>query len=217
MSFAAAALCKNFIGYTFAHLAGATAVTAAGAELGVIPNTLVALVLTVIGIFILLFVLMAMSPSPVKYLLFAVFTFLLGSLSAPMVGRLKQKGLLRDVLVTTAGIFVGMALLGFADRQNMLGFGPYLLAGLAGLVIAQLVLIVLEATGKLDKNDEKVIRKPLLWFGLAIFTLLVGFDVQILKRNAKACSGRPDYINESMGLYLDLINIFSNLGDLFSD
>lgn len=211
--------CPNFIGYTFAHLAGASALTAAGAAIDVLPNTLVALVVAAITTLILTFVLLRMPPSPFKYGLFIIYTLLLGSLLEPLVARLKQRGLLFEVLVTVAGIFGTMTLVGFADRQNMLGLGPYLLAGLVGLIVAQFILWILASAGKISATQEGAIRKPLLWFGLALFTLFVGYDTQILKANARACKrgDRPDYINESLGLYLDLLNLFTKVGELFSD
>jgi FtsH-binding integral membrane protein len=104
-----------------------------------------------------------------------------------------------------------MTAVGFYDKQNLLGFGPYLLFGLLGLIIAEIVLMFV--------NESKFVFDLVRFFGVAIFSVLTAYDVQILKQNAKFCkalknAGRdPDYPKESLGIFLDLVNLFSYIGD----
>jgi FtsH-binding integral membrane protein len=46
-----------------------------------------------------------------------------------------------------------------------------------------------------------------------LFTIYIAFDVEILKENAAACNGNPDYVNESVNLYLDIVNLFTGLSN----
>ena len=205
-------VCPNFIGYTFAHLTAATAFTAAGTFIK-LPLSFIINVLVILLTFVILFALTFLSPSPLKYALFIAFTLLLGSTLEPLVAELKQKALLLEVLLTTFGIFFTMALLGFADKDNFLGLGPYLFAGLIGIIIAQLLLFLLVKIGTISKETFNTNRKPILLIALAIFAIYTAFDVQVLKRHARECRSKPDYIDESIGLYLDLLNIFTSFGD----
>jgi FtsH-binding integral membrane protein len=103
-----------------------------------------------------------------------------------------------------------MMALGFYDRMNILGLAPYLLAGLIGLIIAQLLLLAL------GTPEEKA--KGFQWLnmiGVALFAIFTAFDVQVLRVSAAACKVaqkkfkiQPDYPRDSLGLYLDFINLF---------
>ena len=102
-----------------------------------------------------------------------------------------------------------MTALGFYDSGNFLGLGPYLLAGLIGLFLAQLLLIAL------GTREEK--KKGIPWlqlFGVVLLSLFTAYDIQVLRVNARACRAsknrnfQPDYPVESLGIYLDFINLF---------
>jgi len=65
-----------------------------------------------------------------------------------------------------------------------------------------------------DKEKGKGDNTWTVWIGrliILLFTIYVGFDIQILKINAEACKENPDYINESINLYVDILNIFTGL------
>jgi FtsH-binding integral membrane protein len=207
-------VCPNFLGYTFAHLTAATAITAAGTYIPLPIENLALYILITLVIFVLLFAIMFLKPSPLKYALFIAFTALLGASLEPLVAQLKQKGLLLEVLLTTIGIFLTMALVGFADKDSFLGLGVYLFAGLIGIIFAQLLLFLLVGLGKISPATFAADRKPILLIAMAIFAFFTAYDVQILKRHARECTMTADYINESLGLYLDLINLFTSFGGL---
>ena len=165
-----------------------------------------------IGImFALLFAVFVTRPgSPMKYAAFAGFAVMIGQSLKPLLENLKDKNALARILALTAGVFFGMMAIGFYDRQNLLGFGPYLLAGLLGLIIVQ-VLIILLAT-----PAEKA--KALDWIraiGVALFAAFTAYDVQVVKAGAAGCRVAkkaglaPDYPRESLGLFLDFANLFS--------
>lgn len=44
-----------------------------------------------------------------------------------------------------------------------------------------------------------------------LFSLLLLYDTKKIQFNSKNCI-IPDYINESIGIFLDIINIFVNIG-----
>jgi FtsH-binding integral membrane protein len=99
--------------------------------------------------------------------------------------------------------------------MNLLGFGPYLFAGLIGLIVAQLLLY---AFGSSEEKREgfQFIR----FFAIALFAAYTAYDVQVLREKASLCrtiqkklKRDPDYPAESLGLYLDFINLFVNIGN----
>jgi len=104
---------------------------------------------------------------------------------------------------------LGMMIIGFVDNQNTLGFGPYLLGALIGLVIAQVVLIFTAPRG--------ASQNWISFIGAGIFALLTVYDTQVIKENKQVCNVlnkrgiHPDYPAESIQLFLDFVNLFSNL------
>lgn len=213
--------CKYFFGKVFAHLAGALAISAASAEYSNLGQELLGgtslLVQTLLSLGILLGLLFGTQMTKpggfAKYGFFIAFAFWMGQSLKPYVDRLQDKGTLTRVLTLTAGVFAAMTALGFYDSGNFLGLGPYLLAGLIGLIIAQLLVLLL------GSPEEK--KKGIQWLnliGVALFALFTAYDIQVLRVNAKLCrSGKnspfqPDYPVESLGIYLDFINLFTNMG-----
>ena len=192
----------GFIGMTYLHLTGALALTAVSSEypLSTSPNVIF---VESLAIFAIIFLIIPSKPGPFKYFLFAIFALLFGQILAPLVDRLQAKGELREVLVSVAGIFLAMTAVGFLDNQNILGFGTYLFAALLGLVLARLFLFI---QGGADLTKTKSL---LNLFATGLFALYVAYDTQLLKERQK----NKNYVNSSMGLFLDIINLFAAQSD----
>jgi FtsH-binding integral membrane protein len=97
-----------------------------------------------------------------------------------------------------------MTVIGIVDNQNLLAWENYLYACLVVLIIASLI------SGFFPSKEQKNAGYN-VWlsrFAVVLFALFVGFDVEVLKENAKRCKN-PDYVNESVNLYLDIINLFN--------
>ena len=214
--------CDYYFGKTFAHLAAALAVASASAEysnLGAaikVPGSAVTnAVISFLILIALLFGVMLTPPGPLKYVCFAAFAFWLGQTMKPLVKNLEDNKLLVRVLLLTSGVFVGLTAIGFYDNQNTLGFGPYLLAALIGLILARLIIYAVATPAERAQAEN--------WMALAgvgLFSLYTVYDTQIVKENARMCGsmlrkGRlPDYPSESLGLFLDFVNLFANLSEL---
>jgi len=213
--------CKYFFGKVFAHLAGALAVSAASAEYSSLGTQLMGqsslLIQTIVNIGLLFALIYGTKITPLgsfaKYAFFIALAFWVGQVLKPYAQRLEDKGTLTRVLVLTTGVFAAMTALGFYDSGNFLGLGPYLLAGLVGLILARLLL------SSLGTPEEK--KKGVQWlslFGVALFSLFTAYDIQVLRvvarrcRRGKASTFQPDYPVESLGIYFDFINLFTNMG-----
>jgi len=199
----------SFIGLTYLHLTAALAVTAVSSEYP-LSTSPIATIAEIIAVFALLFMLTAAKPGPYKYFLFATFAFLLGQLMSSKVDKLQAKGTLREVLISVGGIFVAMTVVGFLDNQNILGFGGYLFAALLGLIIARIALLVADLAGP-DSMDFTKMNTLLNWFATVLFSFYVAYDTQRLKD--KTVQKGKDYVDASLGLFLDILNLFSAMDD----
>ena len=190
---------------TYLHLTGALALTAVSSEYPLSTSPIVSLV-EFVAIIVIIFLITGAKPGPYKYFLFAAFAILIGQTLAPLVDKFQAKGELREVLVSVAGIFLAMTAVGFIDNQNILGFGPYLFAALLGLVVARLILLFTQGS----QADLTKANSLLNWFATGLFAVYVAYDTQALKQTQR----KPyDYVNSSMGLFLDIINLFSAQSD----
>lgn len=214
--------CDNYFGKIFAHLGGALAISALSAEYSDVGNTLlegqsvlVKFVIQLIVSFVLLFAIFTTAPgSPLKYVVFIAFAFVFGQVLKPYWDALGQKGDLTRVLTTTTGVFVGMMAVGFYDNQNLLGFGPYLGAGLLGMILAEFLVLALGTP-----EEKKAAFNMFRVFGVGLFAVFTAYDVQVIKAKKSVCGIRvgkkklaPDYPRDSLGLYLDFLNLFTHMG-----
>lgn len=191
------------IGMTYLHLTGALALTAVSSEYPITTSPVIAII-EFIALFAIIFIIIPTRPGPYKYLLFAAFAFLIGQSLAPTVDKLQARGTLREVLASVAGIFLAMTAVGFLDNQNVLGFGPYLFAALIGLVVGRLILLFTQVGGA----DVTKANSLLNLFATGLFAVYVAYDTQLIKQERS-----KDYVNSSMGLFLDIINLFTSQSD----
>lgn len=151
---------------------------------------------TLLGVFVLYAVLTGISLS------FILLTYTAGSVVA--------------CFAAAAGIFGLMAVLGYTTDTDLSKFGPILMVGVVGLVIASVVNMFIGSS-----QFDYIMS----FFGVAIFTALTAYDVQKLKRigagieengdSIAATDSKKLAIMGALSLYLDFINIFLFLLRIF--
>lgn len=115
-----------------------------------------------------------------------------------------------------AGIFGIMAFLGYTTNTDLSKFGPILMVGVVGLVIASVINMFL-GSSQLDYIMS--------FFGVAIFTALTAYDVQKIKRIGEGIEANGEQVLQveskkmaivaALSLYLDFLNIFLFLLRIF--
>lgn len=204
-------MAKNYLGFVYLHLAALCVIAVSSAELNLLGG--LPWFITIILTFISLFGIFFTGPgSPVQYLFFIAFAAFIGQSEHAFVEEDKQKGILTYILITVASIFAAMTALGFLDNQNLLGMGPYLFAGLIGLIVAQFAVIAYQYFNGQDVNIDTT-TKWFAGFGAALFTAYIAYDTQRLKRDA-AYSKNPNYPSDSLSLFLDVVNLFNDVSIL---
>lgn len=117
-----------------------------------------------------------------------------------------------------AGIFGIMAFLGYTTDIDLSKFGPILMVGVIGLVIASVVNMFIQS-----ENFSLFMA----FVGIAIFTALTAYDVQKLKRigagleesgaQIESADTKKLAIMGALSLYLDFLNIFLYLLRIFGN
>ena len=142
--------------------------------------------------------------SSTMVILFVAFAILMG-MSLSFIFLVYELGSIATTFAITAGMFGGMALLGYTTRTDLTKFGAILFMALIGIIIATVVNLL-------------ILRSPMFDYvisllGVLIFTGLTAYDVQKLKRIGSQVEqasedGRKLTIMGALTLYLDFINLF---------
>ncbi len=116
------------------------------------------------------------------------------------------------VFLITSAMFAGMSLYGSTTKKDLTSWGSFLFMGLIGIIIAMIVNIFLQS--------------PALYYaysiiGVIIFTGLTAYDTQKIKAiyaySDSTALMQAKAINGALSLYLDFINLFIMLMQLFGN
>lgn len=117
-----------------------------------------------------------------------------------------------QVFFISAAMFGTMSLWGYTTGRDLTGMGNFMMMGLIGILIAGLVNLFLQSSA---------LHMVTSILGVIIFTGLTAYDTQKIKEtyaeNWGAESLSKIAIMGALTLYLDLINIFLMLLQLFGD
>ncbi|MGA7328509.1 MAG: Bax inhibitor-1/YccA family protein [Rhodomicrobium sp.] len=118
------------------------------------------------------------------------------------------------IFFITAATFGAVSLWGYTTKRDLTGMGSFLMMGVIGIVIAAVVNAFLHSSG---------LQFAISVLAVLIFTGLTAYDTQKLKDNymtyasaGEATLGRTAIMG-ALNLYLDFINIFVALLQLFGD
>ena len=114
------------------------------------------------------------------------------------------------VFFITAATYGLMSIYGYTTRSDLSGFGSFLLMGLIGIVIASLVNLFI---------GSSALQFAISVIGVIVFVGLTAYDTQRIKQmylesDTLEISGKKAVLG-SLALYLDFINLFMLLLQLF--
>lgn len=115
-----------------------------------------------------------------------------------------------SAFISTAAVFITMAVIGTVTKKNLNNFGSYASAALIGLVVAMLINMFLR---------NPVVSYVFSFIAVIIFTVLTAWDAQRMKQiylqygddvstNGLAVAG-------ALQLYLDFVNLFLQFLQIF--
>jgi FtsH-binding integral membrane protein len=116
------------------------------------------------------------------------------------------------VFFITAATFGAMSLYGYTTKRDLTGMGMFMFAGLIGILVAGLVNLFVQSSA---------LHFAISVIGVIVFVGLTAYDTQRIKEVYFEADGEEIAAKKSiMGaltLYLDFINIFIMLMQLFGD
>jgi modulator of FtsH protease len=165
--------------------------------------------LGLIGSLVLVFALIGLrEKSPINLILLYAFATFEGLLLGPILDAFIANGLSSIILNAAAGT-AGIALLtgmyGYTTKRDMSGLGGILFVGLIGVIITSVIGFFLRLPGLYVIVSMAIV---------AVFSGYIIYDMNRLARTKYATEG--DAIMFTVGIYLDLLNIFLALLQLLS-
>lgn len=158
--------------------------------------------LTLPALFIILYKIRSTPESNVtKPLYFIAFNSMIAFLLCPLAAYVPI-AVLRDAALLTGGTFAGLGAVAVTSRDDaFLGWSGILGAGLGGLCAVSIANIFMQST---------MIHNIWLYGGLGLFLAFTMYDIKEIQIRAKK-EQRFDPMWNSLGIYLDFINIFVRL------
>jgi FtsH-binding integral membrane protein len=147
---------------------------------------------------------------PTNYLFLGLVTVC----EAVIVGFISAMYTLPSVLMAaglTGGIFVGLTIFAFTTKQDFTGMGGYLYAAVMGLILTSFLCIFFPFS--------PMMQKIMAGAGAIIFSMYIVYDTQLIVggKHKKHQFGPDDYVFAALNIYLDIINLFLYLLQLFGD
>ena len=174
----------------------------------------------ILGIFLFFFIsigllilVMSISPKKVitKHLTWILLILVFGLCAYPSYLKTIKDNTVLITLFSTIAILLLFTIIAFLKPEWIsLSIGPILLFLLLGGIIAELCFMIFNG----NKNAPYK-RKGLSYFFIGVFNLYILYDTKQLQVNAKNCKDTTvDYINESLGIVLDALNLFQNIANV---
>ena len=143
---------------------------------------------------------------------YGLFAFAEGILFAPLLYQYTGSSVV-NIFVVTALMFLAMAVYGTITKADLSSMGNILFMGLWGLIISGLVNMFLQ---------NSVFGMLISAFGVGVFSMMIAYDVQMLRRLSQQAMMQPQEINKyavmgALNLYLNMINLFLYLLRLFGE
>ena len=212
-----AVMAKNFISNVFSWMGIAMAITAVTAYFFATDESLMSLLVTETGMsmfgYVVMFapfglvLLMGMRFAKMSYsslvITFAIYSILMG-MSLSFILLIYTAASVFQTFLTTSLMFGVMALVGYTTKTDLTKFGSILFMALIGLIIASVINMFMGSS-----TMDYIIS----FVGVLIFTGLIAYDVQKLKRIGSGIMYQNQDANKlavmgALSLYLDFINLF---------
>ena len=137
--------------------------------------------------------------------------FFFGISMWPIYKITKATNTFQSTLATTFSLVSILTAIAFYNPNMIsLKMGPILLVGLISGILLSIFTRLLA-----KRKTFLSVDYYLSYIFVFLFSLFVLYDTKKLQMNAKKCVV-PDYVNESLNIFLDIMNLFSRLGNINS-
>jgi FtsH-binding integral membrane protein len=149
---------------------------------------------------------------PILLSLYLLFSVLMGASLSYIFLKYTDSSII-GVFLASSGMFGLMAVIGYTTKTDLTNFGSIMMMALFGIIIASVINWFMQSD---------TMAYVISFIGVLVFTGLTAYDVQKLKRIGAGVEYGTEETSKlviwgAMDLYLDFINLFISLLNLFGD
>lgn len=146
-----------------------------------------------------------------RHIIWLVFVISMGVMLYPMYQRTDEKGTLNNALVTTLVLSIGLSIFATFSSCDFISWGSYLLFGLLALIILEVCDMIFHSSARRLNSRFKIYS----CIAIVLFSGFILYDTQLLKKKAVTVTNdNVNYQLESIGLFLDVANLFTNISNV---
>ena len=160
-----------------------------------------------VAVFFLTVLLNSDPPREIAVLALAGFSALMG-LSFAVIFAVYTAMSIFNAFMGAAVLFGTLSFYGYFTKQNLDSLGKFMFVGLIAIVIASLINIFIGST---------VMQTVISALAIIIFLGLTAYDTQKIREMVSVDTSPAAEVSGALSLYLDFINIFLSLLQLFGD
>jgi hypothetical protein len=154
---------------------------------------------------------------PTNYILLGVMTLAMAVLIG-FTSSAYTSGSVLVVTIMTAIVVVGLTVLAVTAIVDFTGAGPYLACALMVIIGMSLVTVGGSMLGYGDSEALKTVRLVISAATAILFSFYIVYDTQLIVGGKHENQySVDDYVLAVISLYLDIVNLFTSLLDLFGD
>ena len=146
-------------------------------------------------------------PKEIAVLLLAGFAAIMG-LSFAVIFAIYTMGSIFNAFMGASVLFGTMSFYGYFTKRSLDSLGKFMFVGLIAIVIASIINIFIGST---------VMQMVISALAIIIFMGLTAYDTQQIREMVSTDSSPAAEVSGALTLYLDFINIFLSLLQLFGD
>ena len=146
-------------------------------------------------------------PAPIAHLMLHGFAALMG-LSFATIFVVYNLGSIVSAFMGAAVLFAVMSGYGYFTKKSLDSIGKWLIVGLIGIIISSIINIFVGST---------VAQMVISSLAIVIFLGLTAWDTQRIRQELAVNTSAAAEVSGALSLYLNFINIFLNLLQLFGN
>jgi len=158
-----------------------------------------------VAVFAISIALNANPPAPLAHLMLHGFAALMG-LSFATIFVVYNLGSIVSAFMGAAVLFGAMSFYGYFTKKSLDSLGKWMFVGLIAIVIASIINIFV---------GSSVAQTVISALAIIIFLGLTAWDTQRIREELSSNTSPAAEVNGALSLYINFINIFLNLLNLF--
>ena len=170
--------------------------------------TVISLVSTLITVFITMCCDNLLRKTPIKYIIYTLFTFGISWSIGVSAIYIKSNILIAAILITT-GTTTTLTLYSLITTSDFTGYTEYYIVGLVAIILTGTINIFLQ---------NSVLQLIITGFGCLLFSFMIIYDVQMIvaQKHIKYKFSLDDSVLAAMSLYIDTVNLFIYILDFLT-